>query len=118
MFCAVHLLQVAKPLLLKAYELLLQATDLLSVTRSLNRESGSSEGRNLPSDHQLLIEHGRIWQAPLYEITLKLPEHDQSSEVGGWSINGKGFYIHIIFFLTFGITLFVRKQIFSTTSNT
>ncbi|XP_011649609.1 methyltransferase-like protein 2 [Cucumis sativus] len=81
--------QVAKPLLLKAYELLLQATDLLSVTRSLNRESGSSEGRNLPSDHQLLIEHGRIWQAPLYEITLKLPEHDQSSEVGGSSFKDR-----------------------------
>lgn len=102
---------MAKPLLLKAYESLLQATDLLSVTRSLNRESGCSEGRklfDLPSDHQSLIEHGRVWQAPLYEITLKLPEHDQSSEVGGWSINGKGSYIHIIFSLTFCITLFVR----------
>ncbi|CAK9312634.1 unnamed protein product [Citrullus colocynthis] len=81
--------QVAKPLLLKAHELLLQATDLLRVMSSLNREFGSSGGSKwleLPSDQQSLIEHGRIWQAPLYEITLKLPESNQSCEVGGSSL--------------------------------
>lgn len=105
------MLQVAKPLLLKAHELLLQATDLLRVMSSLNREFGSSGGSKwleLPSDQQSLIEHGRIWQAPLYEITLKLPESNQSSAVGGWSINWKAFCIYMIdALITFWLTLFV-----------
>ncbi|XP_022144198.1 methyltransferase-like protein 2 isoform X2 [Momordica charantia] len=77
--------QLAKPLLLKAHELLLQATDLLGVMSSLNRDVGSSVGSRwleFPKDNQSLIEHGQVWQAPLYEITLKRPESDQSIEVG------------------------------------
>lgn len=96
------MLQVAKPLLLKAHESLLQATDLLKLMSSLNREfdsSARSRWLELSNDHQSLIEHGQVWQAPLYEITLKLPESDQSSEVGGWSCysanNGRELFISI-----------------------
>ncbi|XP_023002716.1 methyltransferase-like protein 2 isoform X1 [Cucurbita maxima] len=84
--------QVTKPLLLKAHGSLLQATDLLSVMGSLNREIDSSAGSRwveLPNDHQSLIEHGGVWQAPLYEITLKLPESSPSIEVAGSSFKNR-----------------------------
>lgn len=62
------LLQEVKPLLLKAHEALLAATDLLTVMGELNRDYVSSTGYGI---EQSFIELGRVWQAPLYEITLK-----------------------------------------------
>ncbi|XP_062098346.1 methyltransferase-like protein 2 isoform X2 [Humulus lupulus] len=70
--------QEAKPLLLKASESLLRATDLLEVMNNLRDGSGSSylKNRGLSSSstsaRESFIELGRVWQAPLYEITLKL----------------------------------------------
>ncbi|KAF4348231.1 hypothetical protein F8388_015054 [Cannabis sativa] len=81
--------QEAKPLLLKACQSLLRATDLLEVMNNLRNGSDSSSLKNRdlspssPSTSAVesFIELGRVWQAPLYEITLKLHPY----ETGGYS---------------------------------
>ncbi|KAF7139146.1 hypothetical protein RHSIM_Rhsim07G0236000 [Rhododendron simsii] len=78
--------QEAKPLLLKAHEALLEATDLLAVIRNLRSERCSSEGCQdlfLPSIEQSFVELASVWQAPLYEITLNFPLYREPTEGGG-----------------------------------
>ncbi|XP_058222772.1 methyltransferase-like protein 2 [Rhododendron vialii] len=75
--------QEAKPLLLKAHEALLEATDLLAVIRNLRSERCSSEGCQdlfLPSVEQSFVELSSVWQAPLYEITLNFPPYREPTE--------------------------------------
>ncbi|CAN0922089.1 Methyltransferase-like protein 2 [Linum grandiflorum] len=66
--------QQMRPLLMKAHECLVGASDLLAVLRSLSCDSlltverrESTVAGNEPS----FLELGKVWQAPLYEITLK-----------------------------------------------
>ncbi|CAN0922094.1 Methyltransferase-like protein 2 [Linum grandiflorum] len=71
--------QQMRPLLMKAHECLVGASDLLAVLRSLSCDSlltverrESTVAGNEPS----FLELGKVWQAPLYEITLKVPDED------------------------------------------
>ncbi|KAA8537665.1 hypothetical protein F0562_027345 [Nyssa sinensis] len=77
--------QEARPLLLKAHEFLLGATDLLATMRNL-RSDGCSLGECTDSFSQRVeqsfVELGSIWQAPLYEITLNF-HHHKPNEGGG-----------------------------------
>ncbi|GAY43134.1 hypothetical protein CUMW_072170 [Citrus unshiu] len=56
-----------KPLLLIAHEALLAAIDLLNFVGKLNGDFGSSMKCGV---EESFIELGRVWQAPMYEITL------------------------------------------------
>ncbi|KDO84449.1 hypothetical protein CISIN_1g031322mg [Citrus sinensis] len=59
--------QEVKPLLLIAHEALLAAIDLLNFVGKLNGDFGSSMKCGV---EESFIELGRVWQAPMYEITL------------------------------------------------
>ncbi|KAE8100551.1 hypothetical protein FH972_018438 [Carpinus fangiana] len=73
--------QEARPLLLKAHECLLRATDLLEVMSNLRRDFDSLRecgDLSLPDvPQQSFIELGRVWQTPLYEITLNFHQHEK-----------------------------------------
>ncbi|KAJ7958064.1 Methyltransferase-like protein 2 [Quillaja saponaria] len=80
---AEHRHQEAKPLLLKAHEYLLKSTELLEVLGKLSNDIGSStqcKGLSVQGVENSLIELGRVWQAPLYEITLTLPCHKKAND--------------------------------------
>ncbi|KAK2660478.1 hypothetical protein Ddye_007011 [Dipteronia dyeriana] len=66
--------QKMKPELLKAHEALLSATDLLSAMKKLRSNFQSSITE--PGVGKSFVELGRVWQAPMYEITLN---YQQSS---------------------------------------
>ncbi|XP_065847006.1 methyltransferase-like protein 2 [Euphorbia lathyris] len=69
--------QQMRPMLLNALQCLTAATDLLAVLRDLRTGFCSPESREsaLPGDEMSFIEHGCVWQAPLYEIVLNFPPH-------------------------------------------
>ncbi|CAN0922092.1 Methyltransferase-like protein 2 [Linum grandiflorum] len=78
--------QQMRPLLMKAHECLVGASDLLAVLRSLSCDSlltverrESTVAGNEPS----FLELGKVWQAPLYEITLKVPDEDGEQSENG-----------------------------------
>ncbi|XP_009334546.2 methyltransferase-like protein 2 isoform X2 [Pyrus x bretschneideri] len=73
--------QEARPFLLKAHKSLLRSTELLEVVSNLRDDFDNSASS--PSTTQSLVELGRVWQAPLYEITLNSQSHDNASEDGG-----------------------------------
>ncbi|EXC07303.1 Methyltransferase-like protein 2 [Morus notabilis] len=75
--------QESEPLLLKALESLQRATDLLEVICNLRDLSDSSPSSSSSRVQQSLIELGRVWQAPLYEITLKFHPSGERNEGGG-----------------------------------
>ncbi|OAY50794.1 methyltransferase-like protein 2 isoform X2 [Manihot esculenta] len=79
----------ARPMLLKALECLLTATDLLAIMRNLRSESCPFECREAPLHHNehALTELCRVWQAPLYEITLNFPKHHEPSKDVGSPID-------------------------------
>lgn len=83
----VRALQEARPLLLKAHECLLRATDLLEVMSNLRRDFDSSRecgDSSLPGvPQQSFVELGRVWQTPLYEITLNFHQHEKPNTDGG-----------------------------------
>ncbi|XP_077248271.1 methyltransferase MT-A70 family protein isoform X2 [Tasmannia lanceolata] len=67
--------QEARPLLLRAHEAFMGATDLLSFICSLKGDrcpsTGNKDITNIVQDMEpSFVELGRIWQAPLYEISL------------------------------------------------
>ncbi|XP_024027773.1 methyltransferase-like protein 2 isoform X2 [Morus notabilis] len=72
--------QESEPLLLKALESLQRATDLLEVICNLRDLSDSSPSSSSSRVQQSLIELGRVWQAPLYEITLKFHPSGERNE--------------------------------------
>ncbi|KAM4121912.1 hypothetical protein ACJW30_01G041300 [Castanea mollissima] len=79
--------QEARPLLLKAHECLMRETDLLDVMSNLRSDFDSSRGcRDLVSPgvpEQSFVELARVWQAPLYEITLNFNQHEKPNADGG-----------------------------------
>ncbi|KAL5558094.1 hypothetical protein UlMin_034305 [Ulmus minor] len=80
--------QEARPLLLKAHESLLCANDLLEAMSNLRVDdsassSVTSKGLSLPSVQQSFVELGRVWQAPLCEITLRFRQSNNSNEGSG-----------------------------------
>lgn len=83
----VRVLQEARPLLLKAHECLMRETDLLDVMSKLRSDFDSSRGCGdsvLPGvPEQSFVELGRVWQAPLYEITLNFDQHEKPNGDGG-----------------------------------
>ncbi|GMP81207.1 hypothetical protein CsSME_00035995 [Camellia sinensis var. sinensis] len=81
--------QEVRPLLLKAHEALLGATDLLAIIRNLRSDGCSSEDCGdlvSPSTDQSFVELGSVWQAPLYEITLNFPQFCEPTQDGGSSV--------------------------------
>ncbi|KAK0575489.1 hypothetical protein LWI29_001371 [Acer saccharum] len=73
--------QKVKPELLKAHEALLGSTDLLSTMKKLRSSFQSSITE--PGVGQSFVELVRVWQAPMYEITLNYQQScviDQCSE--------------------------------------
>ncbi|KAK6278133.1 hypothetical protein POUND7_018456 [Theobroma cacao] len=76
--------QEARPLLLKAHELLLGAADFPAIMSKLRSEFCSSTELCGGEEHSF-IELGRVWQAPLYDITLdfKHSRLTNESENGG-----------------------------------
>ncbi|CAL8099847.1 unnamed protein product [Prunus armeniaca] len=73
--------QEVRPFLLKAHESLVRATELLEVVSNLKGNLGPSTSS--PGAEQSLVELGRVWQAPLYEITLNFHPNDNAREDGG-----------------------------------
>lgn len=75
-------------MLVKAHESLLRATDLLEVISNLRDGLDSLPskcgGLSSPTVQQSLVELGRVWQAPLYEITLKFHPTNKQNVDGGW----------------------------------
>ncbi|XP_057503913.1 methyltransferase-like protein 2 isoform X2 [Actinidia eriantha] len=88
--------QEVRPLLLKAHEALLAATDLLKFVRNLRSDGCSPEECGdllLPSLEQSFVELGSVWQAPLYEITLNFPQYSEPTEDGAESNCGFNFIL-------------------------
>lgn len=71
-------LQEVKPLLLIAHEALLAANDLLNFVGKLNGGFGSSMKCGV---EESFIELGRVWQAPMYEITLNFNQCNKSENI-------------------------------------
>ncbi|KAK6939504.1 MT-A70-like [Dillenia turbinata] len=65
--------QELRPLLVKAHEAFLEATDLLSVTHSLWSDDCCS-GKCSDSAEVSFVELAKVWQSRLYEISLN-PDH-------------------------------------------
>ncbi|XP_052190704.1 methyltransferase-like protein 2 isoform X2 [Diospyros lotus] len=81
--------QEVRDFLAKAHEDLLGATDLLGLMLNLRSEGHSSGGCGdsiLPSVGHSFIELARVWQAPLYEITLNFPQFSDSTQSGGFPV--------------------------------
>ncbi|CAI0425488.1 unnamed protein product [Linum tenue] len=78
--------QQVRPMLLKAHECLIGAAELLGVLRSLSWDSSSTAERRevtVGGTEPSFLELGKVWQAPLYEITLKFPRTCASNENEG-----------------------------------
>ncbi|KAI5353907.1 PREDICTED: methyltransferase [Prunus dulcis] len=73
--------QEVRPFLLKAHESLVRATELLEVVSNL--KGNLCPSTSSPGAEQSLVELGRVWQAPLYEITLNFHPNDNAREDGG-----------------------------------
>lgn len=75
-------------MLLKAHESLLRASNLLEIMGNLRDGSGSSPSKcrvsSSAASERSFVELGRVWQAPLYEITLKLHPTSEANEDRGW----------------------------------
>ncbi|KAJ0031819.1 hypothetical protein Pint_13835 [Pistacia integerrima] len=66
--------QEVKPVLLKAHEALLGATGLLMIMGKLRTEICSSSECGV---EQSFVELGRVWQAPMYEITFNFNQGNE-----------------------------------------
>ncbi|XP_057988887.1 methyltransferase-like protein 2 [Hevea brasiliensis] len=77
--------QQARPMLLKALECLVAATDLLAIMRNLRSVFCPLQCRELPTplNEHSFTELCRVWQAPFYEITLNFPQHHEPSRDAG-----------------------------------
>ncbi|CAL1396271.1 unnamed protein product [Linum trigynum] len=82
--------QQVRPMLLKAHKCLIGAAELLGVLRSLSWDSSSTaERRELTAGgtEPSFLELGKVWQAPLYEITLNVPRTCGSNENEGDNVD-------------------------------
>ena len=87
----VSLMQEARPLLLKAHGSLLKYSRILNVMSNLRYDhSCSTECGELSSTgvQHSFIELGKVWQAPLYEITLNLRPRDLPNDGEGGIYEG------------------------------
>lgn len=79
--------QEVRPLLLKAHGCLMRETDLLEVISNLRSDFDSSRGCGDSVSpgvlEQSFVELGRVWQAPLYEITLNFDQCEKPNADGG-----------------------------------
>lgn len=70
---------------MKAHEYLLGANELLSVMPSLRSSEDASAENNEPTQpQQSFIELGRLWQAPMFEITLNFPRSKERTSDEGF----------------------------------
>ncbi|KAG8389971.1 hypothetical protein BUALT_Bualt01G0034900 [Buddleja alternifolia] len=72
--------------LLKAHEELLGASELLEILRNLRRNDGEEfDGESISKESEELdfVELGSVWQAPLYEIVLKVVEDGEAVKDAG-----------------------------------
>ncbi|XP_010498348.1 PREDICTED: methyltransferase-like protein 2 [Camelina sativa] len=72
--------QDARLFLSKALESFLGETELLSLTKALSDDDGSSLLTKCCEDGLSFVELGGVWQAPLYEITLNFNLHCDNNE--------------------------------------
>lgn len=78
--------QEARSILLKAHECLQKCNGLLDVLSNLRNDFSSTEGcglSTLPVVEQSFVELAQVWQAPLYEINLKVRLSGQIHEDKG-----------------------------------
>ncbi|KAI3960734.1 hypothetical protein MKW92_040232 [Papaver armeniacum] len=87
--------QEAKPLLLKAHEVLLGAKDLLHCISNLKSDGGDDDSccsngirESCIEDgkKQSFVELGSVWQAPLYEISINYGEENMTTGDSGSSL--------------------------------
>ncbi|OVA18650.1 MT-A70-like [Macleaya cordata] len=81
--------QEARPLLLRAHEVLLEAKDLLLSIRNLKIDDDSSSSLGIDEEEdskQSFIELGSVFQAPFYEISLYYPLKTKPTEDAGYSL--------------------------------
>ncbi|XVE94760.1 hypothetical protein REPUB_Repub02eG0036800 [Reevesia pubescens] len=72
--------QEARPLLLKAHESLLKSADFTAIMTKLRSDFCSSTELTGDNEKHSFIELGRVWQAPLYDITLNFHKDNPNSE--------------------------------------
>ncbi|KAK2994790.1 hypothetical protein RJ640_021022 [Escallonia rubra] len=75
--------QKVKALLLEAHGSFLGARDLLALMETLSGGDEFSGKEWLQNVEQSFVEHGSVWQAPLYEITLNYNQDDKPTHDGG-----------------------------------
>ncbi|KAI3439648.1 uncharacterized protein J3R85_004481 [Psidium guajava] len=83
--------QDARPFLVKAHESLLGATELRSFMLKMRGELAITEdGKSVPpGGPPSFIELGRLWQAPLYEMTLNFFQKNLTGDEGPLIIHSK-----------------------------
>ncbi|KAI3460298.1 hypothetical protein Pfo_016961 [Paulownia fortunei] len=70
--------------LLKAHEALLGASQLLETLRNLRNGGENYNGESISQESELdFVELGSVWQAPFYDIILKVNEDDTAVENAG-----------------------------------
>ncbi|CDP07562.1 unnamed protein product [Coffea canephora] len=85
--------QEVRPLLLKAHETLLGATELLAALKGLRSDGHFTDeecrGSALKREANELnfVELGRVWQSPLYEISLNFDQDQNFTQHGGDQIS-------------------------------
>ena len=78
-----------RPLLLKAHETLLGTTELLAALKGLRSDGHFTDeecrGSALKREANELnfVELGRVWQSPLYEISLNFDQDQNFTQHGG-----------------------------------
>ncbi|CAN1126859.1 Methyltransferase-like protein 2 [Linum perenne] len=92
--------QQVRPLLMKAHQCVVGASDLLAVLRSLSCDSSLTVERRestVVENELSFLELGKVWQAPLYEITFKFPPQPSGPEEdGGQTDSSSGFNLILI----------------------
>ncbi|PIN12463.1 mRNA (2'-O-methyladenosine-N(6)-)-methyltransferase [Handroanthus impetiginosus] len=70
--------------LLKAHEALLCASQLLETLRNLRKDGEKCNAQKIVQGSELdFVELGSVWQAPFYEISLKVPKDDMAAANAG-----------------------------------
>ncbi|GAB2291318.1 hypothetical protein Dimus_025576 [Dionaea muscipula] len=78
--------QEARPFLVRAHEALLSAGELLEVMPELRSRSSQCPQMCIINSTDVghsFADLGKIWQAPLYEITLRCKNSDEATGDGG-----------------------------------
>ncbi|KAL0302678.1 UNVERIFIED_CONTAM: Methyltransferase-like protein 2, partial [Sesamum angustifolium] len=79
--------------LLKAHEALLGASQVLETLRNLRDDGEEGGGDSVLRENELdFVELGSVWQAPFYEIVLKVNEDEAAAENAG----GESYYQKVV----------------------